>query len=56
MINDKIKYLGKLKELNLGSKNENEIGNRIEDEGFFGILNNAKYLKNLEKLYLQSRL
>lgn len=53
-MNENIKYLNNLMDLNFGRKNENKIGNYIEDTGCKAIFNNAKYLPNLETLNLSS--
>lgn len=52
LINKNLKYFGKLKMLDLGRKRENKIDNKIRDSGCTSIFKNAKYLLNLEKLYL----
>lgn len=55
VMNDNMKYLEKLKEINLGSKKYNKIDNKIGDGGCSAIFSNLKYLPNLEKLELGSR-
>lgn len=47
-----MRYLYKLRELNLNGNNENKIDNEIGDDGCYGIFRNAKYFSDLEILYL----
>lgn len=55
VIKENIKYFKKLKKIDLGSKNEDKIDNLIEDRGYMAIINNSKYLSNLEILDLHGK-
>lgn len=50
-----MKYLKKLKEIDLSGKIENQIGNILEDEGFDPFFKNLKYLELLEKMLISSK-
>lgn len=55
VITENMKYLNKLSEIYLTSKNQNKADNyQLGDDGFCAIFNNAKYLLNLEILFLWS--
>lgn len=54
VISENMRYMKKVKELNLSCKNENKIGNYLGDDGCCAIFNNSVDLKNLERLYLYS--
>lgn len=54
LIDRNIKYLKNLKNIYLGGKNANEIGNEIRDYGCVEIFKNAKNLPNLEILHIHS--
>lgn len=55
MIQENLKDYKNMKEMDLGSKTEDKVDNKIEDYGCTAILSNAKYLTNLEEMYLYSR-
>lgn len=51
-IYENIRHLNKLKKLNLGSNDQNKIGNSIGDGGCHAIFLNAMFLTNLLQLNL----
>lgn len=56
VMNDNMKYMKRLKEVYLRSKNENKIGNRrFGDAICFAIFYNAKHLTNVETLSISGK-
>lgn len=54
VISESFVLMKNLKEIDLDCKTENKIGNLLRDDGCKAIFYNAKYLSNLEELWLNS--
>lgn len=51
-IDENLKNLGRIRNFDFWGKDKIKVGNEIGDSGCIGIFNNAKYLTNLEVLYI----